>query len=104
MIKGELMNDKLLKTIGKPVESDRNAFIKTARMLQGWYRAFVLGLEQGCGPNVNDKIQHCYDLEQKIDSCISCMLMFLYNDRIKLDDSVNEKKYRKFTNATIAVS
>ena len=44
------MKSKLISLIGNPVKSDKNSFIRKARMLQGWYRAFVLGLVQGIGP------------------------------------------------------
>jgi len=48
----ELQNT-IKKLIGDPVDSDNN-FTHKARMLQGWYRAFVLNQPQGTGPNKTD--------------------------------------------------
>ncbi|MBF0258898.1 MAG: hypothetical protein HQK62_08690, partial [Desulfamplus sp.] len=45
-------SDKQL--IGLPVKSD-NSFTHKARMLQGWYRAFVLKIPQGYGPTKNSR-------------------------------------------------
>lgn len=47
------LHDTMKKLIGEPVDSD-NTFTHKARMLQGWYRAFVLNLSQGTGPNEKD--------------------------------------------------
>lgn len=50
---GSEMGDKK-ELIGAAVESD-NRFTHQARMLQGWYRAFVLKIPQGIGPTKNSK-------------------------------------------------
>lgn len=52
-VMGIEMGDKK-ELIGATVESD-NRFTHQARMLQGWYRAFVLKIPQGVGPTKNSK-------------------------------------------------
>jgi hypothetical protein len=48
------MKDKIKELIGKQSSSDRNELIRRMRLHQGWWRACVLGVDEGCHPKTND--------------------------------------------------
>jgi hypothetical protein len=44
------MKEKIRELIGKQSSSDRNEMVRRMRLHQGWWRACVLGVEEGCHP------------------------------------------------------
>lgn len=49
------MKEKILELIGKQSSSDRNELVKRMRLHQGWWRACVLGVDEGRHPKSREE-------------------------------------------------